>query len=58
MKANKAIQQVWRWKEEVYHEIKDMSASDRIAYFKGAARRLEERTGEKLGLRRAARRKH
>ena len=55
MKASKALEDVWRWKEEVYQDTKDMTVQERIAYYGQAEKRLEERTGMKLQLRRVRR---
>lgn len=57
MKASKALQQVWRWKEQVYQDIKDMTSAQRVAYFKQAHRRLEAKTGLRLDLPHATRRR-
>jgi len=57
MKVSKAMEEVWRWKEEVAREIEGMSAAERIAYFRQANQRLAEKTGKKLELRRASRRR-
>jgi hypothetical protein len=50
------MKEVWRWKEEVARDTKDMSMSEQIAYFRQAEQRLAEKTGEKLDLPRASRR--
>lgn len=50
MKVSKALEEVWRWKDAVYEDIKEMTRAERIAYFKGAQARLEEKTGTKLHL--------
>jgi len=57
MKVSKTLQEVWRWKEEVARETKDMSMSEQIAYFRQASQRLADKTGKKLDLRRASRRR-
>ena len=54
MKVSKALERVWRWKQQVYQEIKDMTATQRVAYFKQAHRRLEAKTGLRLDLPHAA----
>jgi hypothetical protein len=56
MKVSKTLQEVWRWKEEVARDTKDMSMSEQIAYFRQASQRLAEKTGKKLDLLRASRR--
>ena len=56
MKVSETLQEVWRWKEEVARDTKDMSMSEQIAYFRQANQRLAEKTGKKLNLRRASRR--
>ena len=50
MKYSEAIERVWRWKDMVYQDIKDMQAEQRVAYFKQVKNRLEEKTGVKLNL--------
>ena len=55
MKVSKALEDVWKWKEEVYQEIRDMTSAERVAFFKGSRRRLEEKTALKLDLPRAER---
>ena len=54
MKVSKALEDVWRWKQEVYQVTKDMTFSERIAYFREAVQCLEAKTGAKLDLPRAA----
>ena len=56
MMVSKAMEDVWRWKEEVAKEIEGMSSQERMAYFRQAERRLVEKTGGgKLNLRRLVR---
>ena len=50
MPTSEALKRVWRWKDDVYQAIKGMTAEERIAYFKQAASRLEDKAGEKLDL--------
>ena len=50
MSESRMMEEVWRWKDEVYQDIKNMTRSERIAHFNSAARRLEEKTGIKLDL--------
>lgn len=57
MKVSKTLQEVWRWKEEVARDTGDMGMSEQIAYFRQASQRLAEKTGKKLELRRASRRR-
>ena len=40
MKVSRTLQEVWRWKEEVARETRDMSMSEQIAYFRKAGQRL------------------
>lgn len=56
MKVNKALEEVWRWKDEVRQEIDGMTSEERVAYFKQASKRLEQKTGVSLDLPRATRR--
>jgi hypothetical protein len=55
MKVSKTLQEVWRWKEEVARDTKDMSMAEQIAFFRQADQRLAEKTGRKLDLPRASR---
>ena len=57
MSVSKMMKEVWRWKEEVARDTKDMSMSEQIAYFRQAEQRLAEKTGKKLDLPRAGRRR-
>jgi len=56
MNVSKALEEVWRWKDEVRQEIEGMTRQERLAYFKRASARLEEKTGVTLDLRRTTRR--
>lgn len=56
MKVSKTLQEVWRWKEEVARDTRDMSMSEQIAYFRKAGQRLADKTGKKRDLPRASRR--
>lgn len=56
MKVSKAMEEVWRWKEEVAKEIEGMTSQERIAYYNQAEQRLADKTGgKKLNLPRLAR---
>jgi hypothetical protein len=56
MKVSKAMEEVWRWKEEIAKEIEGMTSQQRIAYYNQAEQKLAEKTGkEKLNLRRLVR---
>ena len=57
MKVSNALEEVWRWKDEVAREIEGMTGAERVAYFREANRRLAEKTGKKLELPRASRRR-
>ena len=48
MKVSKAMEQVWRWKEEVYQDVKDMDQTQRLEYYRKAAEEMEARMGKKL----------
>ncbi len=50
MKVSKALEEVWRWKDEVARETKDMTVSQQIAYFRQAGDRLAKKTGQQLHL--------
>ncbi len=57
MKVSKALREVWRWKEEVSREVKDLTVQERIAYFRQAGQRLAAKTGRELDLPRKSRRR-
>lgn len=57
MKVSNALEEVWRWKDEVAREIEGMTGAERVAYFRQASQRLAEKTGKKLKLPRASRRR-
>lgn len=57
MKVSKTLERVWRWKQQVYADIKEMTSTQRVAYFKEAHRRLEAKTGITLNLPHPARRR-
>lgn len=57
MKYSKALTDVWQWKEEVYQATRGMTQEQRLAYFRDATKRLEEKTGKKLDLPRVSRRR-
>ena len=48
MKVSKALQDVWRWKDEVYQETKDLSGEELVAYFRAARERFERESGVRL----------
>jgi hypothetical protein len=50
MPVSKMLEQVWRWKEAIHQETKDLSPQERIEYFRQATRRFEERAGRSLDL--------
>ena len=56
MKVSKSLRDVWRWKEEVYQDTKDMTNAEVIAYYAEACRRLERKYGIRLKLQRCNRR--
>jgi len=57
MKVSMALEEVWRWKEDVSRETKNMTLPERIAYFRQANQRVADKIGRKLDLPRASRRK-
>ena len=50
MKVSKALSDVWKWKEEIYQDIKDMTSAQRIAYFRQGEECLAKKTGRRLNL--------
>lgn len=43
MKAEKSLQEVWEWKEEVSMDTKDMGFEERLAYDKKNLEELEKK---------------
>lgn len=43
MKPDKSLQEVWRWKDEVYKEIKSLHGKDLIDYFHQQSKNLQEK---------------
>jgi hypothetical protein len=53
MRANKMMEEVWRWKEEVARETENMSLEELLAFYRQTEQRLAAKTGgKKLNLRR------
>jgi len=53
MWPNKAMEEVWRWKEEIARETENMTVQELLAYYSQAEQRLAAKTGGKmLNLRR------
>ena len=47
IKPGKAVEEVWRWREEIGEEIKDMSAKERVEYFNKAGLEFAKKYGLK-----------
>jgi len=43
MKADKSLEEVWNWKEQIYQETKDMSMEERVRRIKENASRINQR---------------
>lgn len=42
MKADKSLQEVWQWKDEVYRETKGMDYKERLAYDRKILNEIEK----------------
>ena len=47
MKVAKALEEVWKWKESVYKETKEMDKKEVIRYFKEGVDRFLDQMGYK-----------
>ena len=50
MTVSEALLRVWRWKEAVYEDVKDLSPEERAEHYCSAARQIEEQTGGEMAL--------
>jgi hypothetical protein len=50
MNVSKALSDVWKWREEVHRKTEGMTGPQLIAYFRGASKRLADKTGRPLDL--------
>ena len=48
MKIDKALEEVWAWKETIYQETKDMTMEDRVKTIKEKAVEINQRYGLNL----------
>ena len=48
MKVSEALKQVWQWKQAVYEDTRGMDSSQRLAYYRQASRRLQEKTSGRI----------
>ena len=44
---SKAVEEVWKWREEIGEEIKDMTSKEQVAYFNESGRKLCKEFGLK-----------
>ncbi len=44
---SKAVEEVWKWREEIAEEIKDMTPKEQVKYFNEAGRELCKKYGLK-----------
>lgn len=51
MKIDKALEEVWAWKEKIYLETKDMTMEDRVKTIKENAVKINQRYGLNLKVR-------
>ena len=49
MKVSKALEEVWRWKDEVAQETKGMTVSQQFAYFRQAGDRFAKKNRPETG---------
>jgi len=45
MRVDKSLQEVWDWKEKVYHEIKGLSSKEKIANFRKSSEEFCKKYG-------------
>lgn len=50
MKIDKSLEEVWRWKEEIYQETKDMSMEERVKKIKENTIRISQKYGLDLKI--------
>ena len=50
MKIDKALEEVWAWKEKIYKETKDMTMEDRVKIIKESAEKINQRYGLNLKI--------
>ena len=50
MKIDKALEEVWAWKETIYQETKDMTMEDRVKTIKEKAVEINQRYGLNLRI--------
>ena len=50
MKIDKALEEVWAWKEKIYQETKDMTMEDRVKIIKENAVKINQRYGLNLKI--------
>ncbi len=50
MKIDKALEEVWAWKEKIYQETKDMTMEERVKIIKESAEKINQRYGLNLKI--------
>ena len=50
MKIDKALEEVWAWKETIYQETKDMTMEDKVKTIKENAVEINQRYGLNLKI--------
>lgn len=50
MKIDKALEEVWTWKEKIYQETKDMTMEDRVKTIKESAAKINQWYGLNLKM--------
>jgi len=48
MKADKSLEEVWKWKEEIYNETKHMTMEERVKKIKADALKIIQEYGLNL----------
>ena len=47
LKIDKALKEVWMWKDKIYQETKHLTMEERIAYIRKGAKEFKESNGAK-----------
>ena len=48
--VSEAQRRVWKWREQLHQETKDMSLEEQLRYYRQTMKRVEQKTGIKLCL--------
>ena len=47
IEESKSMLEVWKWKEEVYSDVKDMTSEERVKYYEDTADNIIKEMGYK-----------